>query len=145
MIVAAVSAAKTNLERVIETAKEAYTVFYNIEPTQNNPVNYKEKDIVVKATGKEKNSGLFAAQQTESVLTGAAGTNQLAPTISKQFNKSGEPLITNAPQMATFVTLEAESSEEAAEAVRVYYGAAIVASKSLGVATTNLTEVNAQP
>ena len=125
--------------------KEAFTVFYNIEPTQNNPVNYKEKDIVTKAG--EKNSGLFATNQTESILTGSAGTNQLAPTISKQLNKA-EPLLSNAPQMATFVTLEAESGEEAAEAVRLYYGgygSSIVSAKFLACKSGELKEVSAQP
>ncbi len=121
-------------------------MFFNIEPTQNNPVNYKEKDIVTKAG--EKNAGLFAStDQLTSVLTGAAKSNQLAPTISKELQKT-EPYLNNKPQTCTFVTLEAESSEEAAQAVRIYYGgygSSLVVGKALGVATTNLTEVSSQP
>ncbi len=121
-------------------------MFWGIEPTQNNPVNYKEKDIVTKAG--EKNAGLFAStDQATSVLTGGAGTNQLAPTISKELQKT-EPMLNNKPQTATFVTLEAESAEEALQAVRIYYGgygSSIVAAKGLGCASTNLKEVNIQP
>ncbi len=126
-------------------AKEAFTVFWAVEDAAGLPVNYKEKDIVTKAG--EKNSGLFATNQTESILTGAAGTNQLAPSISKQLNKT-EPLLNNGPQTATFVTIEAESAEEAAEAVRIYYsgyGSSLVTAKALACKSSELKEVNMQP
>ncbi len=127
--------------------KEAYTVFWGLETTQINPVNYKEKDIVTKAG--EKNAGLFAStDQLTSILTGAAKSNQLAPTISKELNVSGEPLLCNKPQTATFVTLEAESAEEALQAVRLYYGgygSSLVTGKCLGGKTSEIKEVNMQP
>ncbi len=126
--------------------KEAFTVFWAAETTPYNPVNYKEKDIVTKAG--EKNAGLFAStDQATSVLTGGAGTNQLAPTISKELQKT-EPLLNNKPQTATFVTLEAESAEEAAEAVRIYYsgyGSSLVAGKALACKSSELKEVSMQP
>ncbi len=121
-------------------------MFWGIEPTQNNPVNYKEKDIVTKAG--EKNAGLFAStDQATSILTGAAKSNQLAPTISKELQKT-EPMLNNKPQTGFFVTLEAESGEEAAQAVRIYYGgygSSLVAAKALACKSSELKEVNMQP
>ena len=114
-------------------AKEAWTVFYEVEDSgAQQPANWKETEIAVAASGKTKNSGLFASSQQ------ALGTGS-----SKILEKSA--LIKNTPQQARFVTIEAEGAEEAAQALRVFYGQSTVLGKVLACATTNLSETSAQP
>ena len=77
-------------------AIKPYTVFYNIEDygTQAE-LKWAEKELVT-GKGLEKNNGIKAN-----------------PTESK-------PLLTNTPQFCQFVTIEAESELEAAEAVTTF-------------------------
>ena len=110
-------------------AKEKYTVFYNVTEAGNQkPANWKEKTIKVKATGKEKNAGLVNSDEEP----------------NKQFNAS-EPFLQNTPLKCEFVTIEAESEEEAAEALTAFYGPqALVQGKVLGAKSSAVKEVNAQ-
>jgi hypothetical protein len=128
---------------VVPIAKEAWTVFYEVEDAgAQSPFNWKEKDIVTK--NGEKNSGLFAANQLVSIKETVAGATQLNTTLNgRTFTKS--QLITNEPQLARFITIEAEGAEEACEAVRLFIGQASVEQKFLACATANLTEANPIP
>ncbi len=115
--------------------KEKFTVIYDLQDAGGQaPVAYKEKEIVTKSG--EKNAGGPAA------LAGV--------------------LITNEIQNAKVVTVEAESAEEAAEAVRVFLtqgpvpsggtggtpvgtSGAMVNNKALAGKTSSLSEVNMLP
>lgn len=77
-------------------AIKPYTVFFNIEPTQIAPAEWKEKEVVTNK-GTEKNNSLKAS-----------------PTESKT-------LLTNKPTTCQMVTIEAESTLEAMEAVNQFY------------------------
>lgn len=129
-------------------AKEAWTVFFSPEDAGTQPAaNWKEKDISVK--GKEKNSGLFAAEQLVSIK-GAQGT-ELNRTANASLNLekaigagSGPSLISNNPIQMRCVTVEAEGAEEAALAVARYYGADVVSGRALAAATANVSEVVCQ-
>ena len=81
-------------------AIEVYTVFFNVEPTQMAPANWKEKEVVTNK-GTEKNNGLKAT-----------------PVASK-------PLLTNIPAPCTMVSVEAESTLEAMEAVQQFYSTGV--------------------
>jgi hypothetical protein len=109
-------------------AKEKYTVLYQLEDAgQQALANWKEKTIKVAKTGKEKNAGLVNSD-TEP---------------SRTFDVSA--LVKNAPLTCKVVTIEAEGAEEAAEAIRAFYGqGTIVNGTALAGPTSGLTEVKYQ-
>lgn len=96
-------------------AQENYTVFFALKDSVMSPAEFKEGAVVV--AGKNKSKGL------------ATGTGWL----------------TNEPSTANFVTLVAESAEEAAKAIRSFYGQGIANDKFLVAKTSNLSEVVAIP
>lgn len=106
-------------------AIEKYTVLYAVQDGGSQaPLNYKEKTIKVKKG--EKNKGLVNSD-TEP---------------SRQFEVSA--LVTNSPFACRFVTLEAEGAEEAAEAVRAFYGQSLVNNVVLAGLTSGFSEVKMQ-
>jgi len=105
-------------------AKEKWTVFYNVENAGTPaPANYKEKTIKVKAG--EKNNGLINSDTEPST-------------------RSGTTLIGNVPHQCKVVTIEAEGAEEAAEALRVFYGQGLVNQGVMACKSSGLSEVKSQ-
>jgi hypothetical protein len=101
----------------VTLAKEKFTVLYQFEDAGGQGwANWKEKEIVVSG-GKEKNAGYTV----------------------------GSGLLTGEVQACKCVTIEAESAEEAAEALRGFYGQNIVTGKFLAGKSASLSEVNAIP
>lgn len=76
-------------------AIKPYTVFWEVEPLQMQPFNWAKKEVETPAATHENNG--IKANPTESKLQ-----------------------LTNAPQTCKFVTIEAESTKEALEAVGQY-------------------------
>lgn len=106
-------------------ALEKYTVFYNVQEGGQQPLaNWKSKTVKTKAG--EKTQGLINSD-TEPSRT-------IEPTA----------LITNNPQECRFVTIEAESRTEAAEAIRAVYGQSLVPNVCLSVLSSNLEEAKMQ-
>jgi hypothetical protein len=97
-------------------ALEKYTVIYAAQASGVGPANWKAGEVSVK-------NGLVAS----------AGYT------------AGSGLIVGTPLNAKVVTVEAESAEEAAEALRAFYGQGIVVGKCLAGKTSGLAEVNAIP
>ena len=93
-------------------AIKPYTVFFNVEPTGMAPVVYKEKEIETYAAAKKNNS--LAAVPTES-----------------------KNLLTSKPQTCVFVTVEAESTKEALEAVGIYFNTGVNRTSTGAVKTVN--------
>lgn len=98
-------------------AKEKYTVIYGMQEAGTQQLaNWKEKEVKTKSG--EKNAGYTVGEGL----------------------KVGEML------MAKVITIEAESAEEAAQAVRVFYGQGTMTnSKCLAGASSGLSEVNSIP
>jgi hypothetical protein len=95
-------------------AKEKYTVIYSMQDA-GGIGPANWAEKEVKVKGGEKNAGYVGSAL-----------------------KIGEPL------MAKVVTIEAEGAEEAAEAVRKFYGQGIVTGKCLAGASSGLSEVSPQ-
>lgn len=98
-------------------ALEKWTVFYEVRDAGGHgPANWKQGEII--AQGKNKSQGYLFEE------------------------KSG--LITGEPEECKFVTVEAESAEEAAQAIRAFYGQGINYTVGLAAKPANLTEVKFQ-
>lgn len=96
-------------------AIEKWTVLYSLrDGGAQGPANWAEGAVV--AQGKNKNRGLSSE-------TGAINWN---------------------PTEAKVVTIEAESAEEAAQALRVFYGQGTVTGPFLVAKSANLSEVKPQ-
>ena len=87
--------------------------------------NWAEKTVKVKAG--EKNNGLIEKSG------GAAGSGHIGTTLQN-----------NKPVNCKMVTIEAESQTEAAEAVRAFYGPAIVNNLFAVALSSNLSETKPQ-
>jgi hypothetical protein len=81
-------------------AIKPYTVFYNIEPTQQQPAVWAIEEVETPKETKKSN------------------TLKAIPTEAK-------PLLTNVPATCKMVTIEAESTLEAMEAVGTFYSVGI--------------------
>lgn len=103
-------------------AKEAFTVVYDIRSSGLGPAEWAEKSIKVK--GGEKNAGRIA--------------------VAGQPQKASEPHINIYPKNTKTVTIEAESGEEAAEALRKFYGEGVVGNVCLAAKASSVAEVKHQ-
>ena len=103
-------------------AKEAWTLTYALQASGLTPAEWTEKSIKVK--GGEKNAGRIA--------------------VAGQPQKASEPHINIYPKRTMTVTIEAESGEEAAEALRKYVGEGIVGNVCLAAKASSMAEVKHQ-
>jgi hypothetical protein len=102
--------------------KEAWTLIYDLKASGLTPAEWTEKSIKVK--GGEKNAGRIA--------------------VAGQPQKAAEPHINIYPKSCKVVTIEAESGEEAAEALRKFYGEGIVDNVALAAKASSVAEVKHQ-
>lgn len=93
-------------------AIKPYTVFWEVEPLQMQPFNWAKKEVETPAATHENNG--IKANPTESKLQ-----------------------LTNAPQTCKFVTIEAESTKEALEAVGQYLNTGVNRTSTGAVKTVN--------
>lgn len=107
---------------MISIAKEAWTYVYNLQASGLTPAEWVEKEVKVK--GGEKNAGRIA--------------------VAGQPQKSGASHINIYPKNVKCVTIEAESAEEGAEALRKFYGEGVVGNVCLAAKASSVSEVKHQ-